>query len=259
MQPRGAYVRRYLALCFSSKFRPSSLQRLPSYTFGRSIATMSPVEHTLLVLISGSGTNLQALIDACSSHALPSTRVCHVISNRKSAYGLERARLADIPTTYHNLVSYKKKHPDTDEGVQAAREAYDVDLAKIIVEEKPNLVVCAGWMHILSTPFITSLQKASIPIINLHPALPGAFNGANAIGRAWEAFQHGEIAVTGVMIHYVISEVDMGAPILVREVECRSGESETELETRIHEVEWEVIVEGTRKALDAAAAKREGT
>jgi phosphoribosylglycinamide formyltransferase len=216
---------------------------------------MSPAEHTLLVLISGSGTNLQALIDACKSHEIPSTRVCRVISNRKSAYGLERARLADIPATYHNLVSYKKKHPDTEEGIQAAREAYDVDLAKIIVEENPTLVVCAGWMHILSTPFVTSLQGASIPIINLHPALPGAFNGANAIERAWEAFQHGEIAATGVMIHYVISEVDMGEPILVRDIECRTGESESELETRIHEVEWEVIVEGTRKALDAATSK----
>lgn len=220
---------------------------------------MAPAEHTLLVLISGSGTNLQALIDACNDHALPSTRVCRVISNRKSAYGLERARIADIPTTYHNLVSYKKRHPGTEEGIQAAREAYDIDLAQIIVEEKPSLVVCAGWMHILSTPFITSLQRASIPIINLHPALPGAFNGANAIGRAWQAFQHGEIAATGVMIHYVISEVDMGEPIVVRDIECRTGESESELETRIHEVEWEVIVEGTKKALEATKMKREGT
>lgn len=79
------------------------------------------------------------------------------------------------------------------------------------------------------------IAKASIPIINLHPALPGAFNGANAIGRAWQAFQHGEIAATGVMIHYVISEVDMGEPIVVRDIECRTGESESELETRIHE------------------------
>jgi phosphoribosylglycinamide formyltransferase len=61
------------------------------------------------------------------------------------------------------------------------------------------------------------------------------------------------------MIHYVISEVDMGEPILVRDIECRTGESESELETRIHEVEWEVIVEGTRKALEAAGTKRERT
>jgi phosphoribosylglycinamide formyltransferase len=206
--------------------------------------------HTLLVLISGSGTNLQALIDACKNHDLPHTRVSHVVSNRRSAYGLERARAADIPTTYHNLVSYKKKYPDTEAGVQAAREEYDIDLAQIIEEERPTLVVCAGWMHILSTGFIASLQQMKIPIINLHPALPGAFNGSNAIGRAWEAFQRGEIAGTGVMIHYVIDEVDMGEPILVREIDCRLGESETELETRMHEVEWEIIVEGTRKALE---------
>ena len=220
---------------------------------------MSPAEQTLLVLISGSGTNLQALIDACQNHTIPSSRVCRVISNRKSAYGLERARIADIPTTYHNLVSYKKKHSDTEEGVETAREEYDIDLAKIIVEEKPSLVVCAGWMHILSAPFIAALQRSSIPIINLHPALPGAFNGANAIGRAWEAFQHGDIAATGVMVHYVISEVDMGEPITVRDVPCRAGETESELETRIHEIEWEVIVEGAKKALEAASAKRDVT
>lgn len=211
---------------------------------------MPTTPHTLLVLISGSGTNLQALIDACKSHDLPHTRISHVVSNRRSAYGLERARAADIPTTYHNLVTYKKKHADTEAGGQAAREQYDIDLAKIIVEERPTLVVCAGWMHILGAGFISSLQEAKIPIINLHPALPGAFNGSNAIGRAWEAFQRGEIAGTGVMIHYVINEVDMGEPVVVRDIDCRLGESESELETRIHEVEWEIIVEGTRKALE---------
>ena len=219
----------------------------------------STTTRTLLVLISGSGTNLQALIDACKSNEIPHTRVARVISNRKSAYGLERARAADIPTSYHNLVAYKKRYPDTQEGIQAAREAYDIDLAKEIVEEKPSLVVCAGWMHILSTPFITALQRASISIINLHPALPGAFNGSNAIGRAWEAFQHGGIAATGVMVHYVISEVDMGTPILVRDVECKVGESESELESRIHEVEWEVIVQGTKSALEASSAPKEGS
>ena len=84
-----------------------------------------------------------------------------------------------------------------------------------------------------------------MPIINLHPALPGQFNGANAIGRAFEAFQKEEITGTGVMIHHVISEVDAGKPIVVKEVQIKKGESEDDLETRIHEVEWKAIVEGT--------------
>lgn len=201
----------------------------------------------ITVLISGSGTNLQALIDACHNNsALQTAHISHVISNRKDAYGLQRAEHAGIPTTYHNLVSYKKAEPDTEQGVQVARQKYDSKLAQIILANipSPDLVVCVGWMHILSDPFISALKSANVPIINLHPALPGQFSGANAIGRAWEAFQRGEIAGTGVMIHHVIGAVDEGEPIVVKEVECRQGESETELATRIHEVEWKTVVEG---------------
>lgn len=205
-------------------------------------------DHTrLLVLISGNGSNLQALIDACSAEKLPAT-IVRVISNRKNAFGLERARKADIPTTYHNLVKYKKDATD-EEGIRLVRQAYDLDLAKLIVADRPALVVCAGWMHILSSQFIDELSAAGIAIINLHPALPGQFNGAGAIHRAYEAFQRGEIEHTGVMIHHVISEVDMGRPIVTAEVPIAAGETEQELEDKIHVVEWRLIVEGTAKAV----------
>jgi phosphoribosylglycinamide formyltransferase len=203
----------------------------------------------ITVLISGSGSNLQALIDACQpTSALPHARISHVISNRKDAYGLTRAQKAHIPTTYHNLVAYKKKQPQTEEGIKAARTQYDADLAQIILTRIPcpDLVVCAGWMHILSEPFIKALQAASVPIINLHPALPGKFNGSNAIQRAYEAFQKGEITETGVMIHHVISDVDMGRPIITEEVQMRQGEELSQLEERIHQVEWKAIVEGVK-------------
>lgn len=204
----------------------------------------------LTVLISGSGTNLQALIDACGSSPLENAQITHVICNKKDAYGLERAQKANIPTTYHNLVAggYKKRFA---QDISKAREAYDVDLAKIVSQHdpKPDLVVCAGWMHILSPSFIDALKSAQISIINLHPALPKQFDGANAIQRAWDAYQKGDIAVTGVMIHYVISEVDRGEPILVEEVECRDCQTESELEEKIHKVEWKLIVHGTAKAL----------
>lgn len=207
-------------------------------------------QRNLTVLISGSGTNLQALIDACGSSLLEHAKISHVISNKKDAYGMTRAQNANIPTTYHNLVAggYKKKNPGD---IEKAREQYDLDLANIILEHqpKPDLVVCAGWMHILSPKFIDTLSAANLPIINLHPALPGQFDGANAIGRAWEAYQRGEIAGTGVMIHYVITEVDRGEPIVVEEVPCRDCQTESELEERIHNVEWKLIVKGTAKAL----------
>ncbi|CUS13144.1 unnamed protein product [Tuber aestivum] len=201
----------------------------------------------VLVLISGNGSNLQALIDA--SRANPPTldaSIIHVISNKRSAYGLKRAADAGIPSTYHNLLAYKKKNP---ENPQEARQAYDADLAKLILAQTPDLVICAGWMHILSSAALDPLEEANVDIINLHPALPGQFDGANAIERAYEAFQRGEITKTGIMIHYVITAVDKGTPIIVREIEMIKGESLEDLENRMHAVEHIEIVNGARMAL----------
>jgi phosphoribosylglycinamide formyltransferase len=129
------------------------------------------MSHTLVVLISGSGTNLQALIDAQETD-IPA-KIVHVVSNRQKAFGLQRAERANIPTTYHNLLKYKKKELDE----QKARAKYDKDLADIILDIRPSLVVCAGWMHILAPTFLGPLAESRIPVINLHPALPGQFNG----------------------------------------------------------------------------------
>lgn len=172
--------------------------------------------------------------------------------SRKAAYGLERAAKASIPTTYHNLVPYKKKHPQTPDGTEAARTAYDADLANIILSfsPKPDLIVCAGWMHIVTPSFLTPIAVAGIKIINLHPALPGEFAGAAAIERAWKAGIEEGLTRTGVMIHEVIAEVDAGKAIVTAEVDLRDGESLEELENRIHDVEHGLIVEGTRKTLE---------
>ncbi|KAM5431220.1 Bifunctional purine biosynthetic protein ADE5,7 [Microsporum ferrugineum] len=199
----------------------------------------------LTILISGSGTNLQAVIDAINAKTLPAT-VVRVISNRKEAYGLERAKKAGIPTTYHNLLSYKKKHPNTEEGVKKAREEYDIDLARLVLDDKPDLVVCLGFMYVLSKKFLDPMTNAGLETINLHPALPGAFNGTHAIERAHEAWLEGKIDKTGVMVHKVIAEVDMGEPILVREIPFIKGVDEDleALKERIHKIEWEVVIEG---------------
>ncbi|PGH23256.1 phosphoribosylglycinamide formyltransferase [Polytolypa hystricis UAMH7299] len=205
----------------------------------------------LTVLISGNGTNLQAVIDAISSNKLPSSTIVRVISNRKDAFGLERAKRADIPTAYHNLLKFKKQHPQTDEGVRAAREEYDTELANLVLADSPELVVCLGFLHVLSPRFLNPLEKAGVEIINLHPALPGAFSGSNAIQRAQAAWLEGKIDKTGVMIHRVIAEVDMGAAILVREIPFIKGVDEDlkALEQRIHEVEWGTVIEGTTIAI----------
>ncbi|KZT33537.1 phosphoribosylglycinamide formyltransferase, partial [Sistotremastrum suecicum HHB10207 ss-3] len=218
----------------------------------------------LVVLISGSGTNLQALIDACESTppTIPNTRIVLVLSNRKAAFGLTRAQKHNIPTVYLALAPYLKANPGK------TRTDYDVEVAKIVVREKPDLVVLAGWMHVMSEGFLDivsgerkleseegggesfEVKEGGIPVINLHPALPGAFDGANALERAYEAYQKGEITKTGVMVHRVIKEVDRGEPVLVREIEIKEGETLEELEDRLHKIEWEVIVKATGIVLD---------
>lgn len=228
---------------------------------------LPPRTRSLVVLISGSGpfplhlrcssqlslsrtgSNLQAIIDATLSTppSLPSTRISLVISNRKAAYGLTRAKEANIPTDVLALKPYLTSHPGH------TREQYDIALAERIRQEQPDLIVLAGFMHIVSNAFLNVLQNeetTSIPIINLHPALPGAFDGMNAIQRAHEAFEAGKIEKTGVMIHYVVAEVDRGAPVVVREVPIRKGETVEELEARIHAIEHQAIVEGVKTVLE---------
>uniref|UniRef100_A0A060T210 Phosphoribosylglycinamide formyltransferase n=1 Tax=Blastobotrys adeninivorans TaxID=409370 RepID=A0A060T210_BLAAD len=207
----------------------------------------------VLVLISGSGTNLQAIIDAVQQGKLPDTVVTQVVSSSPSAYGLTRAKNADIATYVHDLHgTYYAGIPKEDKASRkTARETFNKDLAEYILrpENRPDLVVCAGWMLILSPVFLEPLQDAKVPIINLHPALPGAFAGINAIERAWKAGQAGEISKAGVMIHNVIAEVDEGEPLVVKELDLRKDESLEDYTERVHALEHEAIVEGTRIAL----------
>lgn len=109
-----------------------------------------PTPQKITVLISGTGTNLQALIDA----RIPNTSIVRVLSNRKSAYGLKRAEAAGIPTSYHNLVQYRTAYPPGDldladgkKDSDEARAAYDAELARLVLADGPDLVICAGFMH----------------------------------------------------------------------------------------------------------------
>lgn len=189
----------------------------------------------LVVLISGSGSNLQALIDAIEDISL-NAEVIHVISNRKSAYGLERAQKHGIQTTTVSLKPYK-----TD---GRGREQFDLDLAQAINEIAPDLIVLAGWMHILSEPF---LDAVNVDVINLHPALPDMFAGVNAIERAYEAFQHGDITNSGCMIHHVIPEVDAGDVIVQAQVPILPDDTLDSFATRMHNTEHRIIVEAVKK------------
>ena len=104
------------------------------------------MSNRLVVLISGNGSNLQAIMDACASGALIDTAISLVVSNRKDAFGLRRANDAHIDTAYHNLIPYGKRFPDANAKYgREAREAYDADLVHKVLDAKPTMVVCAGW------------------------------------------------------------------------------------------------------------------
>lgn len=195
----------------------------------------------LIVFVSGSGTNLQALIDAAQAGKLP-VAIALVVSNRKGAYALTRAAQAGIATLYFPLKPY------LDEG--RSRQAYDRALAEALMPYHPTLIVLAGWMHILSAAFLDMYPGR---VINLHPALPGMFPGTEAIRRAFEAFQRGEIRESGCMVHEVIPEVDAGALIAQRIVPFAPDDTLDRFEARMHAAEHGLIVDGVRLALEKLA------
>ncbi|ANZ77682.1 BA75_05141T0 [Komagataella pastoris] len=204
----------------------------------------------ILVLISGNGSNLQALINAKEQGQLKA-EISLVISSSSKAFGIERAKKHNIPVRVHELKTYYQGIPKEEKAKRAEkRNEFDQDLVKIILSEKPDLVVCAGWMLILGEKFLQPLQEKNISIINLHPSLPGAFEGINAIERSYNAGQNGEITKGGIMIHRVILEVDRGQPLIVREIDVIKGETLESWEARIHSLEHQAIVDGTNKALD---------
>jgi len=155
---------------------------------------MQQTDCTIAVLISGNGSNLQALIDASASS---NYKVGLVISNNPAAYGLQRAAQAGIPTRVINHRDY------------ASREAFDLELISALDAFKPQLIVLAGFMRILSPQFV---QHFNGRILNIHPSLLPKYPGTNTHQRVLDA---GE-SEHGVSVHFVTEELD-GGPVIVRE------------------------------------------
>jgi len=196
----------------------------------------------LVVLVSGNGSNLQAILDACASDNL-NARVQAVFSNQEDAFGLERARLAGVPA----VCLSKPKEQD--------RRAYDAYLAQQVASYKPDLVVLAGWMRVLSSEFLNCFPNR---VVNLHPALPGTFPGTHAIERAYQAYKEGQIAETGVMVHLVPDEgVDTGPVLASEAVPIDPQDTLETLESRIHDVEHRLLVEVIGRLLDARSQRPE--
>src|SRR6266498_752454 len=188
----------------------------------------------LVVLISGTGSNLQAILEACNSGALDA-KVVSVISNKADTYGLVRAKNAGVAAIY-----FAKQENE-------ARRDYDARLAVYVSTCFPDYVILAGWMRILSSSFLSSFPNR---VINLHPALPGKFPGTHAIERALEAYRQGEIEYTGVMIHLVPDEGVDNGPVLATEiVPIEKGETLETLETRVHQTEHRLLVDALQSII----------
>jgi phosphoribosylglycinamide formyltransferase 1 len=185
----------------------------------------------LAVLLSGYGSNFQAILNAIAADRLPA-EVVVVAANRRDAFGLQRAESAGIPTLYHSLKAYR------DAG--KSRAEYDADLAACLLDYHPDWIVLAGWMHVLSDSFLRHFPNR---VVNLHPALPGQFPGTHAIQRAFEAFQRGEITETGIMVHLVPDErVDEGPVLATAHVPIFADDTLASLEARLHAEEHHLLV-----------------
>ena len=168
------------------------------------------------VLLSGSGTNLQAIIDA-AAEGLP-VEIVHVVSSRPDAFGIERAHRAGIPVTVLNRDVYA-------DPVEADRR-----IAETLRYAHAEYVVMAGYMRKVTPVLLDAFPDR---VLNLHPALLPSFKGAHAIQDAFDA----GVKVTGITVHFANEDYDKGPIVARRAVEVREDDTLDDLEARIHEVE----------------------
>ena len=182
----------------------------------------------LVVLASGEGSNLQAVIDATLDQRLPA-EVVAVVSDRADAGALARAGAAGIPACHVGRLDGE------------ARPDYDARLADVVAGFGPDLVVLAGWMRILTMSFLGWFPRR---VVNLHPALPGELPGTRAVERAWHQALAGERTSTGVMVHLVPSEsVDDGPVLGTSVVPILPDDTLESLTARVHAHEHELLVD----------------
>ncbi|MDH5765763.1 MAG: phosphoribosylglycinamide formyltransferase [Gammaproteobacteria bacterium] len=172
---------------------------------------------SIVVLISGSGSNLQAIIDAIESQQL-NAEIKAVISNQPEAYGLIRASKAGIKT--HTL-----NHRDYND-----RESFDQALIKLIDQHQPDYVVLAGFMRILTENFVTHYQYR---MLNIHPSLLPEFRGLNTHQRAIDAGR----SEHGVSIHFVTNELDSGPMVIQAMVKVETSDTAETLADKVHQQE----------------------
>ena len=198
----------------------------------------------IAVLVSGGGTNLQALIDAEKSGIIKSGTISLVVSNKADGYALERARLAGIPA-----VTLLRKE-------LGSQEAFEAALTKLLEDEDIDLIVLAGFMSILSESFTRRFKDR---IINVHPSLIPSFCGKGFYGlHVHEAALSYGVKVTGATVHFVNEIPDGGRIIAQKAVEVLPGDSPESLQRRVMEqAEW-IILPQAAESVAADIIKRKG-
>ncbi|WP_109398425.1 phosphoribosylglycinamide formyltransferase [Proteus faecis] len=174
----------------------------------------------IVVLISGNGSNLQAIIDACRANKITGNVVA-VLSNKADAYGLERAKLADIPTYFIDPTLYND------------RADYDKALIEQIDAYQPDIVVLAGFMRILSPDFVTHYQHK---LLNIHPSLLPKYPGLHTHRQVLA----NKDSFHGVTVHFVTEELDGGPMIIQARIPVLPDDTEQSLQTRIQAEEYRI-------------------
>ncbi len=182
----------------------------------------------IAVLVSGGGTNLQALIDAQNSGIIESGEIALVISNKEGAYALERAKRANIETA----LVLKKDHPDA--------TAFEEAIKSLLCEKEIDIIVLAGFMSILTENFTGAYPER---IINVHPSLIPSFCGKGFYGlKVHEAALSYGVKVTGATVHFVNEIPDGGRIIMQKAVEIKDGDTPEILQKRVmEEAEWKIL------------------
>ena len=177
--------------------------------------------HNIVVLISGNGSNLQAIIDSCTNGIIKNSRIAAVISNKADAYGLQRAQLANIEAVSIAATNY------------ANRQDYDQVLIEKINAYQPDVIVLAGFMRILSADFVNHYQGR---MLNIHPSLLPKYTGLNTHQRAIDAgdTEH------GTSVHFVTEELDGGPVILQAKVPIFTTDSVDDVIERVQRQEHNI-------------------
>ena len=182
----------------------------------------------IAVLVSGGGTNLQAIIDAIAAGKITDTEIASVISNNKNAYALERAKQAGIKD-----IVVSPKYFET-------REVFNENLLKTLQEVNPDLIVLAGYLVVIPESVIDTFENR---IINIHPSLIPAFCGTGYYGlKVHEAALKRGVKVVGATVHFVDKGTDTGPIIMQKAVAVQNGDTPKVLQQRVMEqAEWNIL------------------